>query len=240
MLRFAVVVMLALLCGAAPTPPRTPAVSIVAFYRERMMLPAGASLHVNLTDVNTGHVLAKAMLDNPHVPVHLDLAYEPSNIDTAHVYTVTARILVDDDPFFATETPAKVITQGNPSQLELLLIRVTPESRAFIEDRRWTLWELNGHALSVERRPNLELSAGRVSGSGGCNRFSGGYKLDGNAIEFMPAAATMMMCIHEDVMQTESTFLKTLSSVRYWKAADSDLLFLDSNHKTLMRFGRHD
>jgi putative lipoprotein len=240
MLRFAAILMLAPLLGAVPPPAKTPAVSIVAFYRERMMLPAGASLHVNLVDTNTGRVLAKAMLDNPHVPVHLDLAYEPSNIDAAHVYTVTARILVDGDPYFATETPAKVITQGNPSQLELLLIRVTPESRAFLEDRRWTLWELNGHALTVEHRPNLELSAGRVSGSGGCNRFTGAYKLNGNALEFMPAAATMMMCIHEGVMETESSFLKTLSGVRYWKAADSDLLFLDSNHKTLMRFGRHD
>jgi putative lipoprotein len=236
MLRLASVITLALLFGAVSPPGRTPTVSIVAFYRERMMLPPDASLHVRLTDANTGRVLASAMLDNPHVPVHLDLTYEPSNIEAAHVYTVAARIVVDGDPYFATETPVKVITQGNPSQVELLLVRVTAESPAFLEDRQWTLWELHGHAVSVEHRPYLELSAGRASGSGGCNRFTGGYKLHANILEFTPAAATMMMCIHEDVMNTEGAFLKALSSVRYWKVTDSNLQLLDSGHKTLMQF----
>ena len=205
-----------------------------------MMLPADATLNVKLTDAKTGHVIASAMLDNPHVPVHLDLAYEPSNVDAEHVYTVDARILVNGDPFFAIDTPAKVITQGNPSEVELLLKRVTAESPPSIEDRHWTLWELHGHAVGGEHRPFLELSEGRASGSGGCNRFSGGYKLHGDAIEFTAAATTMMACIQQNVMETESDFLKTLSSVRFWKVAESNLQLLDGERKPLMRFESRD
>ena len=170
MLRLAYIALLMAVLGAAPPPSRTPAISIVALYRERMMLPTGATLHVKLADANIGHIIASAMLDNPHVPVHIDLAYEPSNIDAAHVYTVDARILVNDEPFFASDTPVKVITQGNPSQVELLLVRVTEPSPASLEDRRWMLSELHGHTITGEQRPDLELSAGRAYGSGGCNR----------------------------------------------------------------------
>lgn len=236
MLRLACVAFLIVLYGAAPPPSRTPAVSIVALYRERMMLPAGASLRVKLVDTNTGRVIASAMLADPHVPVHLDLAYEPSNIDTAHSYTVAARILVDGEPYFATETPVKVITQGKPSQVELLLTRVTPGSHASLEDRRWTLVELHGHAVSIAQRPYLKLSNGRASGFGGCNRFTGGYTRHGDTIEFRATATTMMACIQQSVMDTEGEFLKALSSVRYWKVEGSDLQLLDSRHKPLMRF----
>jgi hypothetical protein len=65
MLRLASIVILAFLCGAAPSPSRTPAISIVALYRERMMLPAGATLHVKLGDANTGRVIASATLNEP-------------------------------------------------------------------------------------------------------------------------------------------------------------------------------
>jgi heat shock protein HslJ len=47
----------------------------------------------------------------------------------------------------------------------------------------------------------------------------------------------MMMCIGQNVMETESDFLKTLSSVRYWKVEESNLQLLDSERKPLMRFG---
>ncbi|MBS0522587.1 MAG: META domain-containing protein, partial [Proteobacteria bacterium] len=37
-------------------------------------------------------------------------------------------------------------------------------------------------------------SDGKVSGSGGCNRYTSTWKADGNALAFTPAAATRMMC----------------------------------------------
>lgn len=236
MLRVAAIALMLVLFAAAPAPSKTPAISIVALYRERMMLPAGATLHVKLADASTGQVIAKAMLYNPHVPVYLELAYEPSNIDKAHVYTVAARILVKRELFFATDTPVKVITQGHPSKVDLLLKRVTAESPMALENRHWTLSELHGHAVSGEHRPYLTLSEGRASGFGGCNRFTGSYKLHGEAIEFMATASTLMACVQENVMETESAFLKALSSVRYWKVEGSDLQLLDNERKQLMRF----
>lgn len=239
MLRIGGFAMLFLLCTAAAPPARTPAVSIVALYRERMALPPGATLEVKLTDADSGRVIASAMLDNPHVPVSIELSYEPSNIDAEHVYTVNARILVDGEPFFVTNTAAKVITQGKPSQVELVLERAPAASPSSLENRQWMLSELSGHAVSAEHRPYLELSAGRASGFGGCNRFSGGYTLRGDSIEFTAAATTMMACVQPGVMETESAFLQTLLHVRYWSAEGSNLELFDSGRRLLLRFEAH-
>ncbi|MDF7808086.1 META domain-containing protein [Pontiellaceae bacterium B12219] len=52
---------------------------------------------------------------------------------------------------------------------------------------------------------------GRVSGSSGCNSFSGGYESEGNAISFSPLAGTRRMCSEpEGVMEQESLFLQAL------------------------------
>lgn len=240
MLRAVVIAFVLVLLNAAPLSSKTASVSIEALYRERMLLPERATLRVRLTDAESGNVIASTTLDNPHVPVHLELSYEPSNIDNAHVYTVTAQIAVNGEPFFATSSPAKVITRGNPSQVELLLERVTAESATMLEDGQWALLELHGRAVIAEHRPFLAMSAGHASGSGGCNRFSGGYKLSGNAIEFTATATTMMACIHEHVTETETAFFKTLADVRYWKVAERQLQLLGKEHNTLMRFEKCD
>ena len=47
---------------------------------------------------------------------------------------------------------------------------------------------------------------GKVYGDSGCNRFAGGYTVDGDRIEIGPLASTMMMC-PEPQMDAEASFL---------------------------------
>jgi heat shock protein HslJ len=49
---------------------------------------------------------------------------------------------------------------------------------------------------------------GSVSGSGGCNQYSGSYELNGDQISFGPIAATMMAC--DKGMDTESAYFAAL------------------------------
>lgn len=54
---------------------------------------------------------------------------------------------------------------------------------------------------------------GTVFGSGGCNNFTGGYAVDGDAIQIGPLAMTMMFCAEpEGVMEQEMAFGAALES----------------------------
>jgi heat shock protein HslJ len=56
-----------------------------------------------------------------------------------------------------------------------------------------------------------------ISGSGGCNTYSGAYVLEGDALSISgPLATTMMMCA-EEVMAQETVFLTNLQAVAGFK-----------------------
>ena len=58
---------------------------------------------------------------------------------------------------------------------------------------------------------------GMVSGSAGCNNFSGSYSVDGARVEIGPLAATRKMCAQEGVMEQESQFLAAMQNARTWE-----------------------
>ncbi len=82
-----------------------------------------------------------------------------------------------------------------------------------------TSWKLaTVEALGASNTPlagseiTLDFSAdGQVSGSAGCNRYNGPYKLEGDQITIGMLATTMMMC-PDDVMAQEQGYLKLLQT----------------------------
>jgi heat shock protein HslJ len=63
---------------------------------------------------------------------------------------------------------------------------------------------------------NAEFADGRISGSGGCNRYNAGYTIDGNMLSFTPGASTKMACA-EDIMNQEDQFLRALNGAKSYK-----------------------
>lgn len=55
------------------------------------------------------------------VPIPFALSYDPAQIDERHTYALRARILVDGKVWFMNTTLHRVITQGNPTKLEVLV-----------------------------------------------------------------------------------------------------------------------
>jgi copper homeostasis protein (lipoprotein) len=105
----------------------------------------------------------------------------------------------------------------------------------------WKLTALNGKpvpAAANQREPSLTLqSAGthqRATGSGGCNRFTGSYELDGNNLSFGTLAGSMMACVAG--MDTEKEYLETLPRVRTWKVLGQHLELFDTAGTLLARF----
>jgi heat shock protein HslJ len=95
-----------------------------------------------------------------------------------------------------------------------------------LEDTEWTLAELNGEPVPATEGKSAGftlVSAGRkVQGSAGCNRMSGTYELDGNALKFGLLATTRMAC-PEPAMSREQGFLTALSATTRYQIAGPTL-----------------
>jgi copper homeostasis protein (lipoprotein) len=118
-------------------------------------------------------------------------------------------------------------TCGNPGATEVL------------ENTYWKLTRLNDTPVRVfadQPEPYLVLRSveSQVAGSGGCNRFHGGYELDGDALTFGPAGATMMSC--PAGQDQEHAFLQALDLVRNWRIDGQHLELVDQQGTVLLRF----
>lgn len=96
----------------------------------------------------------------------------------------------------------------------------------------WALTELMGNPPMAGTGISAQFTAdGKVSGSAGCNRYSGTYTVSGNNITFSsPMATTMMMC-EQPAMDQESAYLKALGEVKTF-AVNGDQLTLTTGDGT--------
>jgi heat shock protein HslJ len=97
----------------------------------------------------------------------------------------------------------------------------------------WLVRELSGHVLafSVEgQQPFILFDAAKTQASGyaGCNRFFGGYELNGKVLKFGPIGATKRACSDlEEGVETE--FFKALDATRGWRIVDGTLELLNGD-----------
>jgi putative lipoprotein len=104
-------------------------VSGTVTYMVRSALPPTAVIVVVLLDVTgsndavAGTLVAekKLTLGDRQVPVEFHLGYDKAKINPEHSYGVSARILVDGTARFASDKPVAVVTQGNPSHVEVMV-----------------------------------------------------------------------------------------------------------------------
>lgn len=101
-------------------------------YLPRIAMPPNAILEVTLVDVSRADAPAITLASqgmvfgDRQVPIPFELVYNPDQIDPRYSYAVQARIIVDGDLRFTTTRRFAVITQGNPTAVE---VRVDPVSR---------------------------------------------------------------------------------------------------------------
>ena len=71
--------------------------------------------------------------------------------------------------------------------------------------------------------PTMEFEDGQVSGTTGCNHYSGSYQINGNAISFDALFSTEMACMDpEGVMEQERIYLELLGSADRFELSDSE------------------
>jgi len=155
---------------------------------------------------------------------------------------VQARIMDGDRMMFASDKYHPVLTGGYGSEVTMLLRRVGSQNEPPDEPLTNTYWKLAmlGGA-PVTPAPNqreahfiLQLAGNRVVGSGGCNRFTGGYETDGEKLTIGRLASTMMACAQG--MDTEQKFLAALQQAARAKISGQRMELLDVSGKVLANF----
>jgi len=87
----------------------------------------------------------------------------------------------------------------------------------------WTFVSIGGVTVAADRATALQFDGNRLSGSAGCNRFSGTYSVDGETLKAGPLMATEMAC---PGMELEQTFFKLMATPVSLTFADDGTLIL--------------
>jgi len=96
----------------------------------------------------------------------------------------------------------------------------------------WALTELMGKPTVAGTGISAQFSSdGKISGSAGCNRYSGTYTVSGNSITISSSIATTMMMCDDAIMQQESAYLKALPEAKTY-AVQGDQFTLTGADKT--------
>lgn len=94
----------------------------------------------------------------------------------------------------------------------------------------WSFVSIGGVAVTADRPTALQFDGNRLSGSAGCNRFSGTYSVDGGTLKAGPLMATEMAC---PGMELEQAFFKLMASpVSLTFADDGTLILTGSEGRT--------
>ncbi len=108
----------------------------------------------------------------------------------------------------------------------------------------WKATQLLGDAVAApgsegapRQQAHLRFDAaeGRVGGTGGCNRMIGGYKTEGDSIEFTRMASTMMAC-PDGGMEGDRRLASALEAARRWLVAGPVLELFDAAGTRVARF----
>jgi len=102
----------------------------------------------------------------------------------------------------------------------------------------WLLEDLGGRGVMDMVQTTLVFDGeGRVSGSGGCNRYTGSYTYGDGELTFGPLAGTKMMC-PEAVMDQEDRFLEALAAIDRVAVDGPFLLIYAGDSLAPLRFTR--
>jgi heat shock protein HslJ len=101
------------------------------------------------------------------------------------------------------------------------------------------VWVL-GSGLDVDGweavAPDATFEEETVSGSTGCNRYTGPYTVDGDTLEIGVLATTRMACA-PPADAVELAYIAAFEQVAQWRTEGGELVLLDSDGAELLRYG---
>jgi putative lipoprotein len=108
-----------------------------------------------------------------------------------------------------------------------------------LSDATWHIYDITGGTVAAGAKTELRIDPdGKVSGSTGCNRFTGNATVVGSSLAFSPLATTRMAC-EPGLMAQESGILTAFQSVKSFAFVEGGKLnLLDAGGQPLLRLVR--
>lgn len=127
-------------------------------------------------------------------------------------------------------------------RLFLLLALAVPAAAAAegLAGSEWRPLTLAGAPFPEGVEATVQFGAdGRLTGSGGCNRFTGSYAIEGETLTIGPVAATRMLC-PEPAMSAEAALFRVLSEARSFVRDGAELNIAGEGGAPLGAFAQTD
>lgn len=101
--------------------------------------------------------------------------------------------------------------------------------------RRWALTGIGEQRLSAGK-PYIEFDdqQRRVSGDGGCNRFSGGFELNGTSLKLTRLISTKRACLAPEANRLETSFLQALEQTTRFEVRENTLRLYAGDRQSLL------
>ncbi len=122
--------------------------------------------------------------------------------------------------------------------LTVLVVCITAcgEADSEVAGPTWALTELNGAPPVEGTTIDMTISDDSVSGSSGCNQYTGSATVGDGEISLGPTLAGTMMACAEDVMAQEQAFIEALLAATTYEVAGDELSLSDANGTVLATF----
>lgn len=143
------------------------------------------------------------------------------------------RYRVGEGVLFHLDAAGKVITGDLAENYRLSMMPSDPG----LQEREWVLYELMGQPVNMEHPPTLRFDrvTGRLSGSDGCNRLMGSYRLrEMHRLQIGENLASTMMACPD--MDTPERFTDALQRVDSYSIANGELSLQRARMAPLLRF----
>jgi heat shock protein HslJ len=98
----------------------------------------------------------------------------------------------------------------------------------------WTLTAIDNTPTLKGTKLTIAFAGGKLSGSSGCNSYSGSYEINGEKISTGPIAMTLMACMDTGVMDQEQSFLEYLGNLKTFIRNEGQLQLFRSDGKALI------
>lgn len=247
--------LLAVLAAAPPVAAEMMALSGQVTYRERVALPAGATLRIVLVDLTEAdqpvRVDVQAPIGSPgQVPLTFALNFDNRALEADHQHGLIAEILSGDHIWFTTPEAFRLDPAAPPSPLVVMTTPATADApdaasatdvasaSSALMGVTWRAAVIRGAPTAAGIDSTLSISADRrVGGGGGCNSYFTQAEIAGASISVGAIAATRMTCLTSEANAQESAFFDAIGATRSWQLADDgSLVFLDAGNEVVVRF----
>lgn len=217
-------------------------------YRERIALPVGAVLTIELVDLaipDQPRLRIAAPIGAGQVPLSFNLTLDDSLIMPAHDYALNAEIRGGEIAFRNAEpAPVEPLAQVTPVVIVTTLVAASEPSSAPPQATELPIFNIIWRAVSVggetiPARAGVTLlveSSGRAGGNGGCNSWFSQAQVDDAGFAIGNIGSTQMACLGR--MSLEENYFAALREARLWRVDNDRLVLLDSTGQTLVQFTR--